>query len=148
MGLSYHDVYGSPWDRDPEERREPAAARDPFPPGTRARLRDDLGGGTVRIIARHGVGLYQVRPDNSAKDFVISNHALRRPAPAWRPGDVVVVRYGPRGNPYTYVRGNGGWLVEKGRTPKTDEWMTVQVDEGRATPVLQAGGEPFDGGRL
>ncbi|SCL32957.1 hypothetical protein GA0070616_4599 [Micromonospora nigra] len=148
MALSYHDAYGSPWVYEQEKPPTRAALRDPFPPGTRARLRDDLGGGTVRIVDRYGGGLRQVRPDNGGSDFVISGHALRRPAPIWKPGDVVVVRYGPRATPYTYVRGNGGWLVEKGREPKADEWMTAQVDAGRATPVLQAGGEPFDGGRL
>ncbi|MFD6638339.1 hypothetical protein ACFWDN_21260 [Micromonospora chalcea] len=71
-----------------------------------------------------------------------------RKSPTWRPGDVVVVYYGPQRNPYTYVRGRENWLVEQGREPKTDEFMTAQLDAGRAKPVLQAGGEPFDGGRL
>lgn len=67
-------------------------------------------------------------------------------APAWRAGDVVVVRYVSSPIAYTYVRGARGWPGE--RAPKTDADMDQLFAEGRVTPVLQAGGEPFDEGRL
>lgn len=66
--------------------------------------------------------------------------------PTWRPGDVVVVRYTPLGTDYTYVRGERGWPGE--RAAKTDAQMTSLFREGKARPVLQAGGEPFHASRL
>lgn len=161
MALTYHDVYGSPWDLDPE-RPEPVRARlrDDAPdapgrlkPNDRARLRDDLGGGVVKIVdTYHSLDLFQVRPESGKPDFVVSSHALTRFAPTWRPGDVVVVTFGPiRPTPagtYTYVRGRESWPTDAQRPPKTDEWMTRLYLEGRVRPVLQAGGEPFEGGRL
>ncbi|TDC35723.1 hypothetical protein [Micromonospora sp. KC213] len=167
MALTYHDVYGSPWDLDPERPepvRDPTAVRArlsadaPEVPGRfkkddRARLRDDLGGGVVKIVdTYHSADLFQVRPESGKPDFVVSSHALTKFAPTWRPGDVIVVTFGhgPRPNPagtYTYVRGRESWPTDAQRPPKTDEWVTRMYLEGRVRPVLQAGGEPFDGGR-
>lgn len=67
-------------------------------------------------------------------------------APVWRAGDVVVVRYEGNPTPYTYVRGSRNWPGE--RSPKTDAQMDALFAERAATPVLQAGGEPFDPARL
>ncbi|MFG3715814.1 hypothetical protein [Micromonospora sp. NPDC047730] len=154
MALSYHDVYGSPWDRDPTDVRARLASAAPERPaplkkGDRARLRDDLGGGAVKIVDVYFArDLFQVRPESGKPDFVVSSHALTRTGPEWRPGDVVVVYYGPRRAAYTYVRGRESWPTDAGREPKSDEWMTGMFLDGRAKPVLQAGGAAFDGGRL
>lgn len=70
-----------------------------------------------------------------------------RTAPIWRPGDVVVVRYrGDDGPAYTYVRGAADWPGD--RRPKTDAEISALYDTGKVQPVLQAGGVPFDRGRL
>lgn len=109
-------------------------------------------------VQRSGSKVYAITPGATPADVlraaeaILKDHGVKatitRTAPTWKPGDVVVVFYGPHRAPYTYVRGNAGWLVEKGREPKTDEWMTAELDAGRLKPVLQSGGEPFDGGRL
>lgn len=72
---------------------------------------------------------------------------LPDPAPVWKPGDVVVVRYYADGTPYTYVRGLHGWPGENAAA-KTDAAISRLWREGRAEPVLQAGGAPFDRSRL
>lgn len=69
------------------------------------------------------------------------------PAPTWKPGDVVVVRYPGNPTAYTYVRGVNGWPGEFAR-PKTDQEISDLYRQGQATPVLQAGGVAFDEGRL
>ncbi|MFI7069539.1 hypothetical protein [Micromonospora sediminicola] len=88
----------------------------------------------------------------AAAEAILKDHGVKaeivRTSPAWKPGDVVVVFYGPARSPYTYVRGKSDWLVEKGREPKTDDFMTAQLDAGRLKAVLQAGGEAFDRSRL
>ncbi|OZV74758.1 hypothetical protein CA850_29720 [Micromonospora echinospora] len=136
----------------PAERVTPADQPPPFRMGERARLRDDLGGGVVQIIDHYyRTDLFQVRPESGKPDFVVSAHALTRLAPTWRPGDVVVVEFPRRGAEpatYTYVRGRESWPTDADRPAKTDEWMTAQYLAGRAKPVLQSGGKPFDGGRL
>ncbi|RLK22652.1 hypothetical protein DER29_0490 [Micromonospora sp. M71_S20] len=136
MSLSYHDVYGSPWVDDQSR--------------TRARLASE------RLMARPRQ--YEIARDASPTEtialakLVLADAGVKaevvRKSPTWRPGDVVVVFYGPHRTPYTYVRGRETWPTDEGRQPKTDEFMTAQLDAGRLKPVLQSGGEPFDGGRL
>lgn len=63
------------------------------------------------------------------------------PVPTWRPGDVVVVTFERGGTPYTYVRGLRSWPGESAN--KTDAQMDALFREGKAKPVLQAGGVPF-----
>lgn len=116
-----------------------------FRPGQKVKLPAELGAATGEIVDCYGANLWQVKI--GAQQFVISDHALKPAAPKWRPGDVVIVRWhGPSSAPYTYVRGMYSWPGE--RSPKTD----AQIDElylaGKATPVLQSGGEPFDKERL
>lgn len=65
----------------------------------------------------------------------------------WRPGDVVVVRYGPGSQGYTFVRGALDWPGDKGPA-KTDDEISSRYAEGLVRPVLQQGGEPFDPARL
>lgn len=67
--------------------------------------------------------------------------------PKWQPGDVIVVEYAP-GKPYTYVRGQETWPVDKGRPVKTDDDINRLYEQGKVRPVLQSGGVPFSGSRL
>lgn len=127
-----------------------------FHGGQRAKLAPELGGAAVNVVMRTdnhhgGRRLYLIESADSPGPLVsVSENALRPLDIEWRPGDVVVVTYGPgRGfAPYTYVRGVETWPVDKGRTPKTDEWMNQMYAQGKVTPKLQAGGAPFDPARL
>lgn len=69
-----------------------------------------------------------------------------RLAPEWKPGDVVIVRFEPGGQRYTYVRGRSSWPGE--HVSKSDEQIDALYLDGKVQPVLQSGGEPFDEGRL
>lgn len=67
--------------------------------------------------------------------------------PAWRPGDVIVIRHTGSSAPgYTYVRGATHWLTST--RPMTDETVNRLFNAGKVTPVLQSGGEPFDLARV
>ncbi|MEV0267732.1 hypothetical protein AB0H43_03070 [Hamadaea sp. NPDC050747] len=106
-----------------------------------------LGGGTATLKAPFidAYGLWQVTLSDGA-EVILSNHGMRPFAPEWRPGDVVVVRYHPSSRPYTYVRAEDNWPTS--RVPKTDAQVDALYAAGKVTPVLQAGGEPFDSRRL
>ena len=52
--------------------------------------------------------------------------------PTWRPGDVVVVRYGPLSTPYTYVRGELDWPGDR-RPAKTDKQISSSGSTARRT---------------
>lgn len=80
-----------------------------------------------------------------ARAGVKADIVVRRPQ--WKPGDVVVIEYAPN-QPYTYVRGAETWPVDKGREPKTDEYINRLYDNGQVRAVLQAGGKLFDQSRL
>ena len=118
-----------------------------FRVGERIRLLDELGGSAVTIKGLYAApDMWQVELP-SGKNICVSSHALRR-SMAWKPGDVVIVRYsGPSSLPYTYVRGALGWPGEN-RAAKTDAQITDLYFSGKAKPVLQAGGEPFASARL
>ncbi|MFG3710116.1 hypothetical protein [Micromonospora sp. NPDC047730] len=119
-----------------------------FRPGQKVKLPAELGGKVGEIVAHHGAPYalaWLVKVDGV--HLIIDEPHLTKAAPQWRPGDVVIVRWhGATSTPYTYVRGMYSWPGE--RSPKTD----AQIDElylaGKAKPVLQSGGEPFDEGRL
>lgn len=129
-----------------------------FRSGQRVKLDGLFGGAFVRVVERLEIardGRYVVQfgcrvEDSAGRRFIISESMLHATDIEWKPGDVVVVTYGPgRGfAPYTYVRGAETWPVDKGRTPKTDEWMNRMYAQGKVTPVLQAGGAKFDAARL
>lgn len=72
---------------------------------------------------------------------------LPDPAPVWKPGDVVVVRWSLGSKPYTYVRGARTWPGDE-TLSKKDAEISRLWREGKAEPVLQAGGAPFDRSRL
>ena len=90
-----------------------------------------------------GGGHYLSRMHTGAATIV---ERLADPAPIWWPGDVVLVKYHPLGDSYTYVRGVRGWPGE--RVAKTDEQLTALWREGKVKPLLQEGGKPFDMTRL
>lgn len=73
---------------------------------------------------------------------------LRGPAPEWRPGDVITIRFanGSQAPEYTYVRGAREWPGE--RRNLTDAEVGRRWNQGKVRPVLQAGGQPFDEERL
>lgn len=144
-------IYDTPHDVDMSEvfgrlggTRSVSAPR--FKRGQRVKLRAELGGKFAEVVDGYGVGLWQVRV--GAYNFVVSDHALEKHAPMWLPGDVVVVRF--ESNPvdsFTYVRGAVDWPGDR-RPAKSDAFMDRLYLMGRLEPVLQAGGVPFDGGRL
>lgn len=117
-----------------------------FANGQRVRLIDALGGGHATVIDTYRTGIYQVRLGNGV-EVAVDNHALRRAAPIWKPGDVIVVRFAASLPSYTYVRGARNWPGDN-RPAKTDHDVDMWYAGGKVTPVLQAGGEPFDKGRL
>ncbi|MEU4568653.1 hypothetical protein [Micromonospora sp. NPDC023956] len=138
----------------------PRAAYDPYainyllrevhPPhrfgrGQRVKLADELGGGVVEIVDRYAPTIWQVK--TASTQFLVSEHVLKKAAPVWQPGDVLVVRWhGPRSRAYTYVRGMKCWPGET--ASKTDTEMDDLFLAGKAEPVLQTGGVPFDKSRL
>lgn len=127
--------------RSPEPRR--------FRNGQKIRLIDELGGGLAEIVDAYSspLGVWQVRLP-TGNNIVLSERGFRPFTPTWKPGDVVVIEYGPHRVTYTYVRGREAWLVEDGRPQKPDAFMNAQYAAGRLRPVLQSGGEPFDSARL
>lgn len=98
----------------------------------------------LRDSARQAYALREARR-LLAEARVPADIVMRRPQ--WKAGDVIVVEYAP-GQPYTYVRGQETWPVDKGRTPKTDDDINRLWDNGQVRPVLQAGGTPFPHTRL
>lgn len=116
-----------------------------FRPRQKVKLPAELGGATGEVVGSYGPALWEIKV--GAYVLVVSEDVLEVAAPQWRPGDVVIVRWhGPTSPPYTYVRGKFRWPGEQ--RDRTD----AQIDElylaGKAKPVLQSGGEPFDEGRL
>ncbi|MGZ0151863.1 hypothetical protein ACXJJ3_32725 [Kribbella sp. WER1] len=67
-------------------------------------------------------------------------------APKWRAGDVLSLQFVRGGSSYTYVRGLYGWPGE--RKSLTDAEIDRSWRLGLVTPLLQAGGQPFDMERI
>lgn len=125
-------------------RLTPSAAR--YSLNDRIRLIPELGGAivTVKRVDPTGEALSVELP--GGKVIAVGSDAIRRPM-EWKPGDVMIVRYAEGGTPWTYVRGARNWPGDN-RAARSDETMTKLYYEGKAVPVLQAGGEPFAAERL
>ena len=81
------------------------------------------------------------RRDLASARSILATHGLevsvRRTAPTFRPGDVLVVRFPGNPTAYTYVRGRRDWPGDGMR--KTDAEMAALWQEGKAHLVIRDG---------
>jgi hypothetical protein len=129
---------------------DPDVSYNPFNDPTEAARRTRFVTATDRLLSSADAARRQAQALDQARRIlaaaqVPADIVLRRPK--WLPGDVIVVEYAP-GKPYTYVRGEETWPVDKGRTPKTDDDINALYELGKVRPVLQSGGVAFHRERL
>lgn len=111
------------------------------PPAQGDRVRVVLEGVVVNDDIDH---LYLGFDSTSGKDLYVCDRRItsvvvtEKQAPAWQPGDVVVLRHSAGAHEFTYVRGQKLWPGEYG-DPKYDSTISTLYRKGLVRHVLRDG---------